>query len=93
MASSDLNATLLAWPAGHKLDEHANTERDVLLIVLEGGGTAWIDRVQHDLSGGHALLVPKGTMRAIRAGHEGTRYLSVHLRRHGVPIEARDASG
>jgi hypothetical protein len=43
MASSDLNATLLAWPAGHELEEHANTERDVLLIVLEGSGTAQID--------------------------------------------------
>jgi hypothetical protein len=32
-------------------------------------------------------------MRAIRAGHEGIRYLSVHLRRHGVRIEALDAFG
>jgi hypothetical protein len=32
-------------------------------------------------------------MRAIRAGHEGIRYLSVHLRRHGVQIEGLDASG
>jgi hypothetical protein len=43
MASSDLNATLLAWPAGHELEEHANPERDVLLVVLEGGGRVRID--------------------------------------------------
>jgi quercetin dioxygenase-like cupin family protein len=72
MASSDLNATLLAWPAGHELEEHTNAERDVLLVVLEGGGTARIDGQQHDRR--HPSL-------------------SVHLRRHGVPLEAIDASG
>ena len=39
IASNDLNATLLVWPAGHEVAEHTNTELDVLLIVLEGG--AW----------------------------------------------------
>jgi hypothetical protein len=39
---------------------------------------ARIDGERHDLSRGHALLIPKGTTRAIRAGHEGIRYLSVH---------------
>jgi hypothetical protein len=37
MASNDLNATLLACPSGHELPEHENAERDVLLIVLDGG--------------------------------------------------------
>jgi quercetin dioxygenase-like cupin family protein len=89
MASRDLNATLLAWPAGHEIREHANTERDVLLIVLEGNGTASVDHDQHALSRGRALLIPKGAMRAIRAGSEGIRYVSVHLRRQCVQIEAR----
>jgi hypothetical protein len=39
MASSDLNATLLAWSPGHELVEDTNSELDVLLIVLEGGGS------------------------------------------------------
>ena len=43
MASSDLNATLLAWPPGHELVEDTNAELDVLLIVLEGGGVARVD--------------------------------------------------
>ena len=89
MASSDLNATLLAWPAGHELPEHANPERDVLLVILEGSGTARVDGDQHALSCGNALLIPKGTKRAIHTGGDGIRYLSVHLRRHGVQIEAR----
>ena len=43
MASNDLNATLLVWPAGYEVAEHTNAELDVLLIVLEGGGVAVID--------------------------------------------------
>ena len=43
LASSDLNATLLAWPPGHELVKDTNTELDVLLIVLGGGGVATVD--------------------------------------------------
>ena len=43
MASSDLNATLLSWPPGHELVADTNSELDVLLIVLEGGGVATVD--------------------------------------------------
>jgi hypothetical protein len=32
MASSDLNATLLAWPPGYELVEYTNSELDVLVI-------------------------------------------------------------
>jgi quercetin dioxygenase-like cupin family protein len=86
-ASSDLNATLLVWPADHEVAEHTNTELDVLLIVLEGGGTAVIDEQEHALSAGHALLIPKGTSRTLRAGAAGVRYVSVHRRRGPLQIE------
>ena len=81
MASADLNATLLAWPPGHEVPEHTNSELDVLLIVLEGAGTAKVDGREHALAAGSALLVETGRSRAIRAGPEGLRYLSVHRRR------------
>lgn len=87
MASSDLNATLLAWPPRHAIEEHVNPERDVLLIVLEGDGVARVDAVEQHLARGQALLISKGTSRAIEAGAAGIRYLSVHLRRHGMQIE------
>jgi mannose-6-phosphate isomerase-like protein (cupin superfamily) len=87
MASADLNATLLGWPPDHELAEHQNLERDVLLIVLRGAGAAWIDNEKHVLSPGQALLIPKGTIRRIRAGGGGIRYLSVHLRRPRLEIE------
>ena len=87
LASSDLNATLLVWPAGHEVAEHLNTELDVLLVVLEGAGAAVVDEREHALSPGHVLLIPKGARRAIRAGAAGIRYLSVHRRRGPLQIE------
>jgi quercetin dioxygenase-like cupin family protein len=87
ITSSDLNATLLVWPAGHEVAEHTNNEVDVLVIVLEGGGVALIDGQQHSLSPGHALLIPKGSSRALEAGATGVRYLSVHRRRGPLQIE------
>ena len=87
MASNDLNATLLVWPPDYEVAEHTNTDLDVLLIVLEGEGLALIDEQAYALSPGHALLVPKGSSRAIRAGAAGVRYVSVHSRRGPLQIE------
>jgi uncharacterized cupin superfamily protein len=81
IAAEDLNATLLAWPAGHEVAEHRNDELDVLVVVLAGDGTAVVDGREHALAAGTALLVAKGSARLIRAGAGGVRYLSVHRRR------------
>jgi mannose-6-phosphate isomerase-like protein (cupin superfamily) len=87
MASTDLNATLLAWPPGHEVAEHVNEELDVLVIVLDGHGSATIDGELHDLAAGSALLVPRGTRRRIKADDAGLRYLSVHRRRGPLQIQ------
>jgi quercetin dioxygenase-like cupin family protein len=87
LASDDLNATLLAWPANERLPEHVNAELDVLLVVIEGDGTAVVDGQPHALAAGHALLVAKGTSRSIAAGPRGLRYLSIHRRRGPLQIE------
>ena len=87
LASTDLNATLLAWPAGHEVAEHANTELDVLVIVLDGGGVALVNGVEHQLQPGAALLIEKGARRLIRAGATGLRYVSVHRRRGPLQID------
>ena len=88
MASDDLNATLLVWPAGHELEEHVNSERDVLLVVLAGDVAAVVDGREQALTAGNAFLIEKGRSRAFRAGADGVRYLSVHIRRSGLQIEA-----
>ena len=87
IAAEDLNATLLAWPGGHVVDEHVNEELDVLLVVLEGSAAVAVDGREHALRAAHALLVPKGTTRSIRAGRSGVRYLSVHRRRGPLQID------
>jgi mannose-6-phosphate isomerase-like protein (cupin superfamily) len=87
MASADLNATLLAWPAGHELAEHVNDELDVLLVVLDGHGRAIVDGEVHELAAGSALLVARGARRRIAAGEGGLRYLSVHRRRGPLQIQ------
>ena len=91
VASTDLNATLLAWPPGHELATDTNTEVDVFLIVVEGGGVATVDEQEHALVPGSGLLVQKGSSRAIRAGAEGVRYVSVHRRRG--PLQIAETSG
>ena len=90
MASTDLNATLLGWPAGHQVAEHTNADLDVLVVVLDGDGVAVVDGREHTLSGGQALLIEKGAARAIRAGAAGIRYLSIHRRRPPLQIEGME---
>ena len=91
-ASEDLNATVLVWPAGEGPDEHLNAERDVLFVVLEGTATLTIDGDAKALAPGDALIVPKGTRRAVVAGASGVRYLTAHLRRGGLQIAPPDRS-
>ena len=88
LASTDLNATLLAWPPGGGVDEHVNAELDVLVVVLGGHGSAIIDGATHELAPGSAILIPGATRRAITAGETGLRYLSVHRRRGPLQIQA-----
>jgi quercetin dioxygenase-like cupin family protein len=81
MQSEELNATLLAWSPGHEIAEHVNSERDVLMVVLEGSVRVSVDDVGHQLAADQLLLIPRGSARAMNAGPHGVRYLSTHLRR------------
>jgi quercetin dioxygenase-like cupin family protein len=85
-ASEDLNATLLAWPPGGGPPEHVNEERDVLLVVVAGTLELTVDDEARELSAGNALIVEKGRRRGLRAGADGVRYVSAHLRRPGLQI-------
>ena len=89
VATEDLNATLLAWPPGAGAPEHVNHERDVVLVVVAGGGSVWLDGVEHAVEAGTAVVIEKGSSRRIEAGGAGLRYLSVHRRRGGLTIARR----
>jgi quercetin dioxygenase-like cupin family protein len=87
-ATEDLNATLLAWPAGHEVAEHVNDERDVLIVVVAGSATVMVDGAAHEMAADQAIVIEKGRSRAIRAGGDGVRYVSVHRRRGPLQLEA-----
>jgi len=86
-ASSDLNATLLAWPPGHATPDHVNEERDVLVVVIEGSASAEIDGAGHELRAPAAMIIPKGARRRITAGPDGVRYVTTHVVRPGLRID------
>jgi quercetin dioxygenase-like cupin family protein/hemerythrin len=85
--SEDLNATLLTWRAGSGPPEHVNAERDVLVVVLDGSVTVALEGEERRLERGEAIIIPKGGSRAITAGAEGVRYLSIHRRRPRLQIQ------
>ncbi len=89
MESVDLNATLLAWPAGEGVAEHRNDERDVLIVMLEGSASVRLDAVEHALTGHVLLLLPRGSSRSLVAGPDGARYLSIHRRRDPLVPRSR----
>lgn len=88
-ATDDLNVTLLAWRAGESVAEHVNDERDVVFVVVAGSGTVLLDGLAHDVRAGHAIVIPCGMRRALTAGPDGIRYLSVHRKRGGLQIAPR----
>jgi mannose-6-phosphate isomerase-like protein (cupin superfamily) len=93
MQSSDLNATLLAWPPGGGVAEHRNDERDVLVVVLDGSAAIELDGVAHDVSEHELLLLPRGSRRSLTAGPLGVRYLSLHTRRGPLLPSSRPERG
>jgi quercetin dioxygenase-like cupin family protein len=84
--TEELNATLLAWPAGGGAPEHVNTERDVVIAVLAGSATVTVDGEATSLGAGQCAVIEKGRTRSIAAGPRGVRYLSVHRRRAPLQI-------
>jgi quercetin dioxygenase-like cupin family protein len=84
VASDDLNATLVAWPAGGGVPAHRNSERDVLLVVVAGGGSLRVDERAVELRPATAVVIPRGATRSMTAGADGLRYLSAHRRRSGL---------
>ena len=89
-ATEELNVTLLAWPAGEGPAAHVNDVRDVVIVVAEGTARVVLDGVTHDVRPGHAVVVPRGASRALTAGPDGVRYLSIHRRRGGLQIRRID---
>lgn len=88
--SSDLNVNLISIAPGQGIASHVNAEVDVLLVGIEGAGSVDIDKRRHPVRAGHAVLIPKGSWRAIQCAHGHFAYLTCHRRRTGLmPARSR----
>lgn len=85
----DLNANLVRLEPGHVVGEHTNSEVDVLVVGLAGGGHIVLDTTTVSLAPHVVVHLPKGVTRAIHAGPDGLTYLTVHRRRAGLSITRR----
>jgi mannose-6-phosphate isomerase-like protein (cupin superfamily) len=85
----DLDANMIRLHGGQEIGDHVNDEVDVLVVVWHGAGEIAIDDRSLPLRPGVLVLVPMGSSRAIRAGHQGVSYLTVHRRRGPLTIGRR----
>jgi len=59
---------------------------DVLYGVLCGSAQLDVDGDVSELGAGTVVIVEKGRSRVLSPGSDGVRYLTVHVRRHGLQI-------
>ncbi|HEY7063011.1 MAG TPA: cupin domain-containing protein [Chloroflexota bacterium] len=82
--SADLNVNLMALDVGQEIAASVNAEVDVLLVGTAGAGVVEVDGEPLALAAGQAMIVPKGTRRAIRSAGGRFAYLTCHRRRAGL---------
>ncbi len=88
--STDLNVNLISLTSGQGIPSHVNTEVDVLFVGIDGAGSVDIDDHRHPVRAGQAVVIPKGSWRAIRCDGEQFAYLTCHRRRTGLlPVAPR----
>lgn len=87
--SEDLNANLVRFTSGRGVEEHTNAEVDVIFVGISGSGVVTIDGIEHPLSAGTVVFVPKGSRRSTRSNSEDIAYLTVHRRRGPLSIGSR----
>jgi quercetin dioxygenase-like cupin family protein len=87
--SEDPNANLVRFTRGRGVDEHTNTEVDVIFVGVSGSGVVTIDGDEHPLSAGTLAFAAKGTRRSSRSSSAEFAYLTVHRRRGPLQISGR----
>lgn len=84
LASADLNVNMLRFTGESGIEAHVNREVDVLIVALAGEGLLTVDGSPTLLVAGDAVIVPKGTERAIRSNGDRFAYLTCHGQRRGL---------
>ncbi|MEV0847538.1 hypothetical protein AB0J21_16995 [Streptomyces sp. NPDC049954] len=93
-AGRELDANLVRLPPGEQVGEHREDTLDILLLTVEGTGTAGPGPAapgepadaQLALTPGTVLWLPRGAPRRLEAGPQGLAYLTVHRRRPGMSV-------
>lgn len=82
LETEDLDINLVRLNAGGGVNRHTNREVDVLLVVIDGEGIIEANGTAYPLKAGQAVMIPKGTERAVQnPGDSAFAYLSLHRRR------------
>lgn len=81
-----LDANLVRLPPGAAVAAHTEPDVDVLLMVVDGGGTLDTAGEILDLAPHTLIWLPRGSRRAIGAGPTGLAYLTAHRARPGMAI-------
>ncbi|SDT18325.1 Uncharacterized conserved protein, DUF2249 family [Brevibacterium sandarakinum] len=86
----DLDANIIALSPGGEIKEHRGPELDVLIHVLDGGGTLETELTTIPLTPGQIVWLPRRSQRRFLADATlGLRYFSVHQRKQGLTITSR----
>jgi len=70
--SEDRSVNLPVLAGGNRVAAPVEAEVDVLVVGVAGGGIVEVDGTPHAVAPGRALVVPKGTERAVRAEGGGS---------------------
>jgi quercetin dioxygenase-like cupin family protein len=82
--SEDLNVYLVAFDRNKGIDDHTNSEVDILLVGIAGSGQVCVDGQHSLIEPGTAIVIGKGSHRSILATSERFAYLTCHRRRSGL---------
>ncbi|MGW6354495.1 cupin domain-containing protein [Streptomyces sp. NPDC055092] len=85
-AARQLDANLVRLRPGTVVAEHVEPDLDVLLVVLEGGGSLRHADEEEQLTAGALVFIARGERRCVTAGAAGLAYLTAHRRRPGLTI-------
>ena len=83
----DLDSQIVELRPEGAIEAHTGPDFDMLVHVLAGSGCVNTELGTVGLKTGAVLWLPRRSRRGFTAGPEGMRYLSVHRRRRGLPVQ------
>lgn len=87
----DLDSTIVSLRPDATIAEHAGPDLDVLLLVLDGGGSLGTELDELTLRPGTLAWLPRRSRRRLTAGTHGLTYLTVHQRRQSLVLDVAAA--